>query len=71
MIDITLTKAKYRNSDRKVLKRQGLDPAEGTLVYLTEAHSYRSRTGNNHGPTPKRSKGSAGKGNRKRQGGPF
>lgn len=32
MIDITLAKLKYRNPNHKILKRQGVDPPEGTRV---------------------------------------
>lgn len=34
MIDITLSKAKYRRPDFRIERRTGLDPAEGTRVWL-------------------------------------
>lgn len=37
-------KLKYRSRDRRILNRTGVDPSEGTFVYATEKHTYRSRT---------------------------
>jgi hypothetical protein len=44
MIDITLAKLKYRNPSRKLLKRSGIDPPEGTWVL--SGKSLKSKTEN-------------------------
>lgn len=51
MIDITLTKEKYK-----------------TTKHPYKAGTYKNRTGNCHGKTPKRAKGAQGNGHRRRQG---
>lgn len=54
-VDITLSKAKYRDPARRGPKGQ----------------QSKGRTGNSHGPTPKRQKGGQGTGHRRKSyGGP-
>lgn len=33
MVDISIYKEKYRNPNRRLLRRNGVDPPEGTWVY--------------------------------------
>lgn len=53
MIDTGL-KLKYRSKDRRLLHRSGLDPIEGTYVWMAQSYAYKSRTGNSHGDKKKR-----------------
>jgi hypothetical protein len=62
MIDITLAKLKFRNKNRKLLKRAGVDPPEGTWVI--SGKSYASKTAN----AGKAQKAVQGNGHRRRQG---
>lgn len=42
-------KLKYRNPNHRHLKRQGIDPPEGTLVFAIGLSSKRGRSGGNSG----------------------
>lgn len=70
MITIPL-KAKYRSRNFRLLRRTGVDPHEGTMVWMAEAHACKGRTGNSSGPTPKWSKSTSGNGKRRKAYGPF
>ena len=42
MIDITLAKLKYRNPQRRLLRRSNIDPPEGTWVVAGKSLSSKS-----------------------------
>jgi hypothetical protein len=65
MVDITLSKKKYRNPDCRVLRRNGIDPPEGTRTF--NGGRFKSKSSN----AGKAAKAMQGWGVRKRAYGPF